>query len=98
MCRESGLLLECGQPGQGITRQAAESPVLEQVRAEPAIEADGGLVPIEHRPFHAAPAALERETSQMLEQLTANPAIAILVAYEQVFEIQPRTAQKGRVV
>ena len=81
-----------------VTGQAADPPVLEQARAQPAIEADSRRVPVEHRPFHAAPAALEREAREVLQQLAADASPAVLVAHEEILEVQPRAAEERGVV
>src|SRR3970040_3036581 len=71
-----GRACRAGRPYEGVTRQAAHPPALHEPGAQTLVEPEGGLVPVEHRPFHAAAAALDRDRGHTGEQLPADTAPA----------------------
>src|SRR3546814_15102370 len=54
-------------------RRARPPPIGHQFGTHPGIERLGGLVPVEHRPFEAAAAAIERDAGEMAQQRGADP-------------------------
>ena len=60
------------------------------------VEADRGLVPVEHRPLQPAAAALDGQPGQHGQQRLADPPAAVLGLDEDVFEVEPRLAAERR--
>ena len=88
----SAILGQCG------ACQAHDAPVFERHGAELAIEALGGLVPVEDGPLHAAAAALIGDFREVQEQGLARPAAAEFGLNEQVLEIKAGLGEEGGVV
>src|SRR5207247_2545704 len=79
---------------KGPPSEPADAPVAEQLRAEAAVEAEGGLVPIEHGPLHPAPTTRDREPGQMREQQSADALAALILAHVQVLQVESRAAEE----
>src|SRR5678815_4816897 len=86
--------LSPGELAQRLSGDPCEDPLLAQARAEALVEADGGAVPVEHRPLHAAAAARDRDLGKRAQQRLAGAPAALRGANEQVFEVEARAAQK----
>src|SRR3546814_15464540 len=67
-----------------------------QFRPHPVIERLGWLVPVEHRPFEAAAAAIERDAGEMAQQRGADPASSRFGRDVQIFKIEPAPPRPGR--
>src|SRR3546814_16699243 len=59
-----------------------------QFGTHPGIERLGGLVPVEHRPFEAAAAAIERDAGEMAQQRGADPDSARFGRDVQIFKLE----------
>jgi hypothetical protein len=81
-----------------IAVEAPHRPSILGGRASRAIELLRGSVPIEHRPFHPRPAALDREPRHPLEQRPTNALTAKALGHEEVFEVQSGAAAPGAEV
>jgi hypothetical protein len=73
-------------------------PLVHLSRLQGLIEAQRGLVPVEHRPLHAPAVALARDTRQPPQQRPANAMGTLRGTHEQVFEVQARATHKSREV
>ena len=72
-------------------------PFGKQAGAERAIELLRVHVPVEDHPLEAAAAALDRERRQPFEERAADAAAARVGTDEQIFEIERRPGEEGRV-
>src|SRR5215471_17506351 len=66
------------------------------MRAERLVEADGGFVPVEHRPLDPTVASIVRDLRKVDEQLTAQSLPSPRRLDEDVLEIHARRAEKRR--
>src|SRR5690349_10909620 len=89
---------QLGRRRKSVAGQAVDLPLLELDRAEAVVEADRPRVPVENGPLEPAAAALDGEASKLDHERLAVPLAAGVGADEQVFEVEPRLAGKGRVV
>ena len=85
------------EPRQVVAREPIDGPVGHRSRAEAAVEADSGFVPVQHGPLHAAAIARHGNAGEVTEQGTSDAATAPFRQNEQIFEIQPGAAQKGGI-
>src|SRR5580704_16595081 len=83
---------------QGFAGDAKEAPFVEGARAEGLVEADGGLVPAEHRPLEAPAAALERDPRDGPQKVSAVAASPIAGQDEKILEVHPGSGEERRVV
>ena len=83
---------------EGLAGDAEEAPLVERLRAEGLVEADGRFVPVQNGPLEAPAAALDRDSGDGLEQLASVSPATRVREYEEIFEVHPRLRQKGRVV
>src|ERR1700744_5524503 len=91
--RSAGELLQ-----RGLPLDAHDPPLAHLLGAERAIEIDGGLVPVEHRPVDAAEAFAQRSRAQLAEERAADAAAPLARQHEEIFEVDPGAAEPGRVV
>ena len=70
-------------------------PFLQSERAEAAIEAQRGFVPVEHRPFEAREVFAHATLRELREQRTTDAAPAMFGAHEQVLEVDPGPAEEA---
>src|SRR5438552_1149371 len=73
---------------QRVAGDAEDRPRVHRRRAEPFIEPDRRLVPVEHRPLEAPAAPFDRERREMLQQRLAVAAAAMLGNDEEILEIE----------
>jgi hypothetical protein len=78
--------------------EAKDGPLVHGPRAERAVEADGGLVPVQHPPFQPPAAALARQPGQVPQQRAPRAAPARLRADVQVLQVDPGLRQERRIV
>src|SRR4029079_14167984 len=91
----SGLL---AQLIQCVAGETADAPVVHQRRAEATIETNRRLVPVEHGPLHATPAAIDRQPREVLEQLAAHAAPALVLVDVQIFQVESRPSEERREI
>src|SRR4051812_4851366 len=75
-----------------VAGDAVDAPLIHRQRAEAAVEADGGLIPVQDGPFDAAAVALDRDLGDAREQRAPVAMAAQLGPDVEVFEIHARTA------
>src|ERR1700733_2590092 len=76
-----------GEPRQGVAGEPLHGPFVHAGGSDGAVEADGGLVPVEDRPFEAAVAPLRASLGEGLQQ---RPAVAVApfgLTDEKVLEV-----------
>src|ERR1019366_8858657 len=78
-----------------VTGQSKNRPFIHRFRTELPVELNSGIVPIEHRPFHAAAAAFACDFCRMNEQCATVTFAAHLRFHEQIFEIKTRATKPG---
>src|SRR6266516_6613676 len=83
---------------EGVARQAIHSPLRVRFRTESRVEADGVLVPVEHRPLHPSAPAVDRDLGQAMQQGASYPTAAMLRVHEEIFEVEARLAEERREV
>src|SRR5207253_4298043 len=83
---------------QSLADQSKGDPIVERHGAEAFVEFDRGRVPIQDCPFEASASAFFCKSREMCEQCFADSASAHLRIDEEIFEIDSRLAEKGRVV
>src|SRR5258706_853773 len=66
--RTSTLGLFSGKRPKRLAGEAVHGPLRVRFRAEPLVEADRVLVPVQHRPFQPPAAAVARDLCQAFEQ------------------------------
>ncbi len=84
--------------GERVAGEAADLPCRHAARAERFVEVDGGLVPVEDAPLHAAAAAGVGNLREVEQQGFAETAAAEFRADEEVLEIESGCGEKGGVV
>src|SRR5207245_7792068 len=65
-----------GKSGERLAGQAVDGPVGVRPRAEPLVEADRLLVPIDHRPLQSPASALDSEARERREEPPPDPLVA----------------------
>src|SRR5258708_7367121 len=90
--RRSGVLRQCR------TCESEHTPVVELHRAEAAVKAFGGFVPVEHRPFQAAAAPGVGDLGEMEQQSLAGAVSAEFGFHEQVFQIKAGSGEEGGII
>src|SRR5688500_10946401 len=70
------------EPAQAVAREPKDAPVLHRLGAEPAVEPDRGLVPVEHRPLQPAAGARGRPPCHLREQFPAKSPAAPMRLHE----------------
>src|SRR5882672_2837976 len=88
-------------PGESAQRTAGHPkyrPVVQRFSAEFSVERYRRLVPVEHPPLESSPSALHRQAREILDERAADAVAARRGAHEQIFQIQSRLAEKGRVI
>src|SRR6266487_6062882 len=83
---------------EGVARQAIHSPLRVRFRTESRVEADGVLVPVEHRPLHPSAPAVDRDLGQAMQQGASYPTAAMLRVHEEILEVEARQAEERREV
>lgn len=78
--------------------EALDGPVAHRDGADGVVGPKGVLVPVEANPLHTAAIALHGEAGQVLQQLTAVAAAALLGDDKQVLQIQAFAAHERREV
>ena len=84
--------------GEGGPSEAADGPVGFALGADGFVEGDGGLIPIEDRPFHAAAAELVGEFREMEEEGFTEALAAKFGFNEKIFEVEAGLGEEGGVV
>src|SRR5689334_23039606 len=84
--------------GERRTRHAADAPLGHHRGTRALVEADRVHVPVEHAPFEAPVAALDREAAEPLEQRAADAARAPRRLDVQVLEIEAGLGEEGREI
>src|SRR3546814_18009291 len=87
-----------GQRGERVAVDSHHCPLVHHLRAETFVEADRGLVPVEHRPFEPCAVACHAELRQMREQRLAEPGAARVGTHEQILEVNAGLALEGRKI
>jgi hypothetical protein len=82
---------------EGAAGHAEDGPVIERPGADPVIEVDGELIPVEHSPFEAAAVSLDCNASEGGKQRKADTLSARFGLDEQIFEIDPALSEKSGV-
>jgi hypothetical protein len=82
----------------GVAAEPLELPFVHTDGPDGTVEADGRLVPVEHRPFEATVAALHAYFGERLEQGPAVAVAPLALANEQVLEVDAVATGKGGVV
>src|SRR2546422_362944 len=83
---------------EGIACHPKHGPIVHRLGAKAAVESDGGLVPVENRPFQSSAVALDRELGEVDEQLPADPAAPPRRFHEKILEVQAALADKRREI
>lgn len=78
--------------------EALDGPVAHRDGADGAVGLEGVLVPVEANPFHTAAFAIHGEAGQVLQQLTAVAAAALLGDDKQILQIQALATHECREV
>src|SRR5271157_3627403 len=81
-----------------LTGQPVDGPVRHRLRAERTIEIDRAPVPVERPPLHPPAAARERKLRQMPQQQLSVTLPSLLRTDIEIFQIEPRPAEEGRVI
>src|ERR1700749_2613974 len=84
-----------GEPGEGIAAEPLHLPFVHADGPDGTVEADGRLVPVEHRPFEAQVPALHAHLGERLDQRPAVAVAPLVFADEQVLEIDAVAAGEG---
>src|SRR5579862_3404381 len=83
--------------GQSLAVKPPHRPFIFRYRAARAIEFVRRMVPVEHRPFHPRPSALDHQLCHPLEQRSADTTAAKTLGHEEVLQIKSRMASPGAV-
>jgi hypothetical protein len=92
------LPLRLCQRSQSIPGHSMNRPIAHRNCTQRFVKRDCRLVPIQHRPFQSTTITLDRDSCEAPQDRSANPQIARLGFDEQVFQIEPRLAEKCRKV
>src|SRR5262249_6809504 len=79
-----------------VRGHAHQLPLGHELRAERLVEADRGLVPVEHAPLQAPAAAFDRELREASEQRLADAVPALGRLDEEILEIEAGLAEERR--
>src|SRR5258708_35692438 len=86
------------QRGDLSASQAVGRPLIIADGSERSIERDTWSVPVQDGPFDPAAVVFDGESRQSGKQRLSVASPALLGAHEDVFEVNPRLAQKRRIV
>src|ERR1700723_1795522 len=86
------------EPGERVARQPLDGPLVHADGADGAVEADGGLVPVEDRPLEPAIAALGAHLRQPRQERLAVAAASLVLPHVQVLEVDAAATGPGGVV
>lgn len=75
--------------------QPVDGPFIHRFDTDAFVKVDGGLVPIETDPFHAAAVTLQGQFGQMLQQRFAVTETAFLWQHEEIFQIKAFSSHKS---
>src|SRR5687768_16069540 len=87
-----------GDLAKGLSREPENGPFVHRTGSKAEIKTACRLVPVEHRPFHASPAALDGGFRHVSEQPSSEPVVAPLRHDEEVLEVYTRAAKERREV
>ena len=76
---------------------AEDGPVIEWPGADPVVEVDGELIPVEDSPFESAAVSLDCNASEGGKQRKANALSACFGLDEQILEVDPALSEKRGV-
>src|SRR6516164_3391548 len=83
---------------QRLAVEPPHRPFILRDRRPRAIELLRGTVPVEHRPIHPHPSALDRDLRHPLEQRLSDAAAAKALGNENILEVETGTPAPGAVV
>src|SRR4051812_49167667 len=87
-----------GKRPERLTREAVHGPLVVRRRAQPLVEADRVLVPVEHRPLEPAAVALDGDLCQLLQEVAADADATVFRLDEQVLEVDAGLGEERREV
>src|SRR5437899_4621029 len=87
-----------GKRGERLAGQAVDGPVGVRPRAEPLVEADRLLVPIEDRPLQSPAPALDSQACESREEQLPDALAAMLRHHEKVLEVHSGAHEAARKV
>src|SRR5260370_10641336 len=84
------------QSAQRRPGEAGEDPLPLELGPQASVEANGGPIPVEHRPLHPPAPAPDRDAGQRAEQRLPRPRAPLLGQHEKVFHVEaPPPAERG---
>lgn len=83
---------------ESAARHAENRPVIERSGADPVVEVDSELIPIEHGPFKTAAISFDGDAGEGGKQGKANTLSARFRPDEEILEIDPALSEKCGVV
>src|ERR1700728_1134245 len=83
------------EPGERVAGQPLDGPLVHADGADGAVEADGGLVPVEDGPLEPAVAALGAQVGQPNQDRLAVAVASLVLADVQVLEVDAAAAGPG---
>jgi len=90
--------LASGETPQGICVDTEHVPAFHVPCAEPLVEGDRALVPIENPPLETTAISLHRDPSQAYKEVTPDSGTSRIGSHEEIFQIDARASEKRGVV